>query len=74
MHEKVEHLFPQKTQSQNKLRLPLLSLLLQILLNVNFIYWIFTINIVNNFNRYFKFFFLWTKITTFFKRRVSIIL
>ena len=58
MHEKIEHLFAQKTQRhedirQNKLSLPLLSLLLQILFNVNFSIWIFTSNIVNNFNRYF---------------------
>ena len=36
MHEKVEHVFAQNTQRQNKLLLPLLSLLLQILFNVNF--------------------------------------
>ena len=53
MHEKVEHLFAQKTQRENKLPLPLLSLLLQILFNVSLSIWIFTINIVNNFNRYF---------------------
>ena len=37
MHEKVKHLFAQKTQRQNKLPLPLLSLLLQILFNVNLV-------------------------------------
>ena len=52
MHEKVEHLFAQKTQKQNKLPLPLLSLLLQILFNVNFKTQMFAINIVNNFSRY----------------------
>ena len=36
MHEKVEHLFAVKTQRQNKLPLPLLSLLLQIFFNVKF--------------------------------------
>ena len=36
MHEKVKHLFVQKTQRQNELPLPLLSLLLQILLIINF--------------------------------------
>ena len=41
MHEKVEHLFAQKTQRQedirqNKLPLPLLSLFLQIIFNANF--------------------------------------
>ena len=53
MHEKVKHLFAQKTQRQedrqNKLPLPLLSLLLQILFNVNFSIRIFTSNIVKNF-------------------------
>ena len=58
MHEKVEHLFAQKTQRQedirqNKLPLPLLSLLLQILFNVNFSIWIFTSNFVKNFKCYF---------------------
>ena len=36
MHEKVEDLFTQKSQRQNKLPLPLLSLPLHILFNVNF--------------------------------------
>ena len=40
MHEKVEQLFPQKIQRQNKLPLPLLNLLLQILFNLNFSIWI----------------------------------
>ena len=45
MDEKVEHLFAQKTLRQedirqNKLPLPLLSLLLQILFNVNFNIWL----------------------------------
>ena len=53
MHEKVEHLSSQKTQRQNKLALPLLSLLLQILFNVNFSIPIFTSNIMNKINRYF---------------------
>ena len=44
MREKVEHLFAQKTQGQNKLPLPLLSLLHQILVNVNFSIRIFAIN------------------------------
>ena len=44
MHEKVKHLFAQKTQRQNKLPLPLLSLLLQILFNVNFNIRIFELN------------------------------
>ena len=53
MHEKVEHLSSQKTQRQNKLALPLLSLLLQILFNVNFSIPIFTSNIMNKINCYF---------------------
>ena len=53
MHEKVKHLFTQKTQIQNKLPLPLLSLILQILFNVNFDVPIFAINIFNEFKRYF---------------------
>ena len=36
MHEKLERLFAQKSQRQNKLPLPLLSLLPQILFNVKF--------------------------------------
>ena len=44
MHEKLEHPFVQKTQRQNKLPLTLLSLLLQILFNVNFSIQIFEIN------------------------------
>ena len=60
MHEKVEHLFAQKTQRQggirqNKLPLPLLCLLLQILFNVNFSICIFTSNISENFNDNFSF-------------------
>ena len=55
MHEKVEHLFALKAQRQNKLPLPLLSLLFQILFNVNFSIKIFTSNINKlNFNRYFQ--------------------
>ena len=58
MHEKVEHLFAQKTERQenirqNKLPISLLSLLLQILFNVNFSIQIFTSNTVENFKRYF---------------------
>ena len=58
MHEKFDHLFARKNQiqehiRQNKLPHRLLSLLLQILFNANFSIWIFTSNIVNNFNRYF---------------------
>ena len=53
MHEKVEHVFAQKTQRQNKLPLPLLNLLLQILFNVNFSIQIFISNIMNKTNRYF---------------------
>ena len=58
MHEKVEHLFAQKTERQentrqNKLPISLLSLLLQILFNVNFSIQIFTSNTVKNFKRYF---------------------
>ena len=51
MHEKVEHLFAQKTQRQSKSPLPLLSPLVQILFNVYFSILIFTSKIVNNFNR-----------------------
>ena len=51
MHEKVEQLSAQKTQRQNKLPLPLLSLL-QILFNVNFSIRIITSNITNKFNRF----------------------
>ena len=47
MHEKVEHLFAQKTQRENKLPLPLLTLLHQILFNVNLRIQIFTSNIMN---------------------------
>ena len=53
MHEKVEHLFAQKTQRQNKLTLPVLSPLLKIFFNVKFSIWIFTSNIISKFNRYF---------------------
>ena len=53
MHEKVEYLFAQKPQKQNKLPLPLLSLLLHILFNANFGICIFTSNAVNKFNCYF---------------------
>ena len=58
MHEKVEHLFAQKTERQenirqNKLPISLLSLLLQILFNVNFSIQIFTSNTVKNFKCYF---------------------
>ena len=57
MNGKVEHLFAQKTQiqediRQNKLPLPLLSLFLQILFNVNFSIQMFTSDIVKNFKRY----------------------
>ena len=44
MHEKLEHPFVQKTQRQNKLPLLVLSLLPQILFNVNFSIQIFEIN------------------------------
>ena len=54
MHEKVEHLFTQKPQIQNKLLLPLLSLLLQILFNVHFSIQTITSNIINKFNRFFN--------------------
>ena len=58
MHEKVEHLFAQKTQKQEgirqkRLHLPLLSLLLQILFNVNFSIQMFTSNIAKNFKYFF---------------------
>ena len=53
MHEKVEHLFAQKTQRQSKLPLPLLNLLLQILFNINFSIWVFAINIFNIFHGHF---------------------
>ena len=60
MHEKFEHLLAPKTQRQedvrqNKLPFPLLSFLLQILLNVKFSIWIFTSKIVNIFNAYLSF-------------------
>ena len=58
MHEKVEHLFAQKTQRQNKLTLPVLSPLLKIFFNVKFSIWIFTSNIISKFNRYFIFLFI----------------
>ena len=45
MYEKLEHLFAQKAQRQNKLPLPLLDLLLQILFNVNFSIQMLAINI-----------------------------
>ena len=58
MHEKVENLFAKKTQRyedirQNKLLLKLLSLLLQIVFNVNSSIQIIKSNTVNNSNRYF---------------------
>ena len=58
MHKKVEHLFAQKIQRQddirqNKLPLPLLSLLFQILFNVDFSIQIFTSIIIKNIKRYF---------------------
>ena len=53
MHEKVEQIFAQKTQRQNKLPLSLLSLLLQILFNVNFSIRKFAVKILNKFNLYF---------------------
>ena len=46
---KKEHLFAQKTQGQNKLPLPLLSLLFQILFKVISGIQIFSINIFHNF-------------------------
>ena len=36
MHQKVDYLFTQKTQRENKLPLPQLRLLFQILFNINF--------------------------------------
>ena len=42
MHGKVKHLFALETQKQNKLTLPLLNLILQILFNINFSLPIFT--------------------------------
>ena len=58
MPEKVENLFAKKTQRyedirQNKLLLKLLSLLLQIVFNVNSSIQIIKSNTVNNSNRYF---------------------
>ena len=58
MHKKVEHLFAQKIQRQddirqNELPLPLLSLLFQILFNVDFSIQIFTSIIIKNIKRYF---------------------
>ena len=50
MHEKMEHLFAQKTRGQNKLPLPLSSLHLQILLNINLSTGIFTITLIVTFN------------------------
>ena len=60
MHEKLEYLLAQKTERQeeirqNKLPLQLLSLLPQILFNVNFSIRIFAINIFKNFNRCIEF-------------------
>ena len=57
MHKKVEHLFAQKIQRQddirqNELPLPLLSLLFQILFNVDFSIQIFTSIIIKNIKRY----------------------
>ena len=49
MHEKVKHLFAQKTQRHNKLSLPPLSLLLQILFSINFSIRLFTINVTFDF-------------------------
>ena len=45
MHEKLKHLFAQKPQRQNKLPLPLLDLLLQIIFNINFSIRIFAITL-----------------------------
>ena len=58
MHKKVEHLFAQKIQRQddirqNELPLPLLSLLFQILFNVDFSIQIFTSIIIKNIKLYF---------------------
>ena len=65
MHEKVEYLFVQKTQGQNKLHPPLLRLLLQILFNLNFSIRIFAITLIITFNFLFILFnFLFT-FTTF---------
>ena len=50
MQEKVEHLFAQNTQRQNKLPLSLLSLLLQILFNINLSIQIFAKTIIVTFN------------------------
>ena len=50
MHEKVEYLFVQKTQGQNKLHPLLLTLLLQILFNLNFSIRIFAITLIITFN------------------------
>ena len=71
MHEKVEDLFAKKTQRQenirqNKLPVPLLSLLLQILFNVNFSIRIFTSNIAKNFKRYFLISCSFSLIVTFY--------
>ena len=52
MHEKIEYLFAQKSQRQNKLPLPMLNFLPQILFNKNFSIGVFTISIFKNFNRY----------------------
>ena len=52
MHEKVEHLFTQKTQRQNKLPQSLLSLPLQILFNINLSIWIFTITLIVTFRNF----------------------
>ena len=65
MHEKVEYLFVQKTQGQNKLHPPLLTILLQILFNLNFSIRIFAITLIITFNFLFILFnFLFT-FTTF---------
>ena len=65
MHEKVQYLFVQKTQGQNKLHPPLLRLLLQILFNLNLSIRIFAITLIITFNFLFILFnFLFT-FTTF---------
>ena len=65
MQEKVEYLFDQKTQKENKLPLSLLSLLLQILCDINITIWIFTINLVLIINFNFCSFCLIVTFTTF---------
>ena len=52
MYAKEVHVFARKTQRQNKLPLPLLCFLFQILFDMNFSIWVLAIKVFDKFNRY----------------------